>query len=79
MLVRKLEKAEADVTRLRLRIDGRAVPYFTVLKEHFPQKLEKFVPPNHSCVCNVCCKDLETLKQAAAKEALLANFDNKIL
>jgi hypothetical protein len=76
LLNRKLEKAEAEVIRLRLRIDGRPVPYYTVLKEHFPQKLEKFVPSNHLCVCNICCKDLETIKQSAVKEALLAKVES---
>lgn len=33
---RKLQAAEAEVVRLRLRIDGRPVPYYTVLKEFFP-------------------------------------------
>jgi len=71
ILNRKLERAEAEVTRLELRIDGRAVPYFMVLKEYFPGKLDKFVAPDHTCVCNVCCKDIESIKLAATKEAIL--------
>ena len=70
-LNRKLERAEAEVCRLKLRIDGRAAPYFMVLKEYFPGKLDKFVPPDHTCVCNVCCKDIESIKMAATKEAML--------
>lgn len=50
-LSRKLQAAEAEVMRLRLRIDGRPVPYYTVLKEFFPSKQDKFVPPDHTCIC----------------------------
>jgi hypothetical protein len=42
-----------------------------VLKEYFPGKLDKFVAPDHTCVCNVCCKDIESIKLAATKEAML--------
>jgi hypothetical protein len=51
MLSRKLEAAEAEITRLRLRLDGRAVPYYAVLSEFFSSKLEKFIPPDHTCTC----------------------------
>lgn len=49
---RKLQAAEAEIVKLRLRIDGRPVPYYTVLKEFFPSKNEKFVPSDHTCTCN---------------------------
>ena len=47
-LSRKLEKAEADLSRLRLRVESRGAPYYHVIKEHFPaDALKKFVDPNH--------------------------------
>lgn len=52
-LSRKLQVAEAEVARLRLRINGRPMPYYTVLAEFFPTKLDKFVPPEHNCTCKV--------------------------
>ena len=68
--------AEAEVVRLRLRIDGRPVPYYAVLKEFFATRQEKFIPPDHICACNICCRDLKTIKEAAMKEALVSRHDN---
>jgi hypothetical protein len=68
-LSRKLEVAEAEITRLKLRVEGRPVPYYAVMAEFFQNKLEKFVPADHVCTCNVCCRDLQSIKDAAAKEA----------
>lgn len=70
--------AEAEVARLRLRIDGRPTPYYTVLKEFFATRQEKFVPPDHICTCNICCLDLQSIKEAAVKEALITNLDHKV-
>lgn len=69
--------AEAEVARLRLRIDGRPTPYYAVLKEFFATRQEKFVPPDHICTCNICCLDLQSIKEAAVKEALINNLDHK--
>jgi hypothetical protein len=70
---RKLQAAEAEIVRLRLRIDGRPVPYYTVLKEFFPSKNDKFMPPDHICTCNICCQDLSQIKEATIKECMQSN------
>lgn len=71
-LSRKLQAAEAEVVRLRLRIDGRPVPYYTVLKEFFPSKQDKFVPPDHTCICNDIYLLTTTFRQYLLPGSLLA-------
>ena len=46
--------------------------YYRVVNEFFSEKLGNFVEPDHKCACNVCCLDLEALKQKAVEEALAA-------
>ena len=67
-----LERAESELQRLRLRVEGRPVPYYRVVNEFFSEKLGNFVEPDHKCACNVCCLNLEALKQKAVEEALAA-------
>ena len=40
------------------------------MSEFFSRKLENFVEPDHTCTCNVCCLDMETVKRQAVDEAL---------
>ena len=59
------------MNRLKLRKEGRSVPYYTVVKQHFSEReLEKLVDPDHTCACNVCGKSLEDIKQKAAQDAV---------
>ena len=77
-LAESLERAETELQRLRLRVEGRPVPYYKVVNEFFSDKLGNFVEPDHTCTCNICCLDLDGIKkkafedgkaQAAAEEA----------
>jgi hypothetical protein len=70
-LLAKLRRAEDEIQRLKLRYEARPVPYYRVIKEFFPtQKFQSFVDPNHECSCNICGKDLETIKSTAIEQAL---------
>ena len=51
-------------------MEGRPAPYFKVVREFFQEKLQNFVPPQHTCTCNVCCLDLDTLKRQAVEKAV---------
>jgi len=55
-----------------LRVDNRPVPYYKVVHEFFTDKLGNFVPPQHECICNVCCLNIDSLKKKAADEAVAA-------
>ena len=68
----KLQRTEDELQRLRLRLDGRPIPYYKVVHEFFTDKLQNFVEREHICTCNVCCLDIESLKKKAAEEAVAA-------
>ena len=51
-------------------MEGRPAPYYKVVKEFFQEKLSNFVPPEHTCACNVCCLDLESIKRQAVEKAV---------
>ena len=54
--------AQAELQKLRLRFEHRPQPYHMIIKEHFPDgTLQKFVDPEHQCLCNICGKDMESL------------------
>lgn len=65
-----MERAESELQRLKLRIEGRPVPYYKVVNEFFEEKLGNFIEPNHTCSCNVCCLDIEAAKKKAVEDAL---------
>lgn len=65
-----MERAESELQRIKLRVEGRAVPYYKVIQEFFSDKLANFIEPDHVCTCNVCCLDIESIKKKAAEEAL---------
>lgn len=69
-LAESLERAESELQRLKLRVEGRPVPYYKVVSEFFSDKLGNFVEPEHTCTCNVCCKDLDALKREAFEAAM---------
>lgn len=73
-LVKNLERAEGELQRLQLKVEGRPVPYYKVVSEFFSDKLNTFVEPSHQCTCNVCCLDIEAIKKTAV-EAALAKAD----
>ena len=69
-LSESLDRAESELQRLKLRVDGRPVPYYKVVSEFFSDKLGNFVEPNHVCTCNVCCLDIESIKRKAVDDAM---------
>lgn len=74
-LAESLERAESEVQRLKLRVEGRPVPYYKVVNEFFSDKLGNFVEPEHTCTCNVCCKDLDALKREAFEAGMAKAVD----
>ena len=53
---------------MQLRVENRPVPYYQVVNEFFNKKLANFVEPDHTCTCNICCFDMESIKRQAMDE-----------
>ena len=53
---------------MQLRVENRPVPYYQVVNEFFNKKLANFVEPDHTCTCNICCFDMESIKRQAVDE-----------
>ena len=65
-VTKKLEQAESEIQRLRLRVEARPSPYYQVISAFFPDK--KAVEPEHVCTCNICCLDMESIKKKAIEQ-----------
>jgi len=49
-----LKAAKKESSRLSLRVEHRNAPYYGVLREFFPDHINKVVDETHTCMCNYC-------------------------